>query len=352
MERFKYLKEWKSNRLLSKMMLMKTDGKISLNRIINLIVLFGILGLFLINIETRADLETVEDDNILRGASWDEIIARTPVYDDYIISGKRTLDIVGQRSFDNDKKKWISITELPSLKNIEGINYEIISDGKNLIDVIDFNYTDIILNVSISDKLNIVSKDIKIPIKTYDKENKEKELKQELSFKTLKDSSLINIKYSFGEDIIHIGENSTILNITGTTLTMCGYNDTYDEINIINSGILYVCAYNGTVGTGELSLQVTNLYIENGSVINGNARGYRSRTYTDGEGPGGAIYDSSIKISIRETDLGIIITILKGMFKGERMSLFGMMIPTILFPVSLLVLVVGIIILTNLLRKK
>lgn len=65
--------------------------------------------------------------------------------------------------------------------------------------------------------------------------------------------------------------------------TLYGINF-FDNVNIINGGILYVTPYNGTSGTGTLTLNVANnVYIDSTSSINGVSRGYLGG---GGGGPG------------------------------------------------------------------
>lgn len=63
--------------------------------------------------------------------------------------------------------------------------------------------------------------------------------------------------------------------IDGVTTTMCGYNDTYDEIEIINGGVLDICDYDGTAGTGYVNISTTNFTVDSTSSVDGLGAGYR-----------------------------------------------------------------------------
>jgi hypothetical protein len=67
------------------------------------------------------------------------------------------------------------------------------------------------------------------------------------------------------------------LNINGGSQTLNGIQ-TYDNINITNGGILYVTPYNGTGTTGTLTLNITEINVDNTSSIIGFKRGYRGGT--------------------------------------------------------------------------
>ncbi len=81
--------------------------------------------------------------------------------------------------------------------------------------------------------------------------------------------------------IISAGTVYRELIVQGVSLTIEGGSQTlygihyYDNVSITNGGILYVTPYNGTSGTGTLTLNVTNnVYIDSTSSINGVSRGY------------------------------------------------------------------------------
>jgi len=74
------------------------------------------------------------------------------------------------------------------------------------------------------------------------------------------------------------------LTVNGTPVSLSG-NYTYDQVTLLNSGVIYVSAYNGTSGTGELRIYANNIAIGAGSSINGDGRGFRK---DEGPGSGGS----------------------------------------------------------------
>jgi len=76
--------------------------------------------------------------------------------------------------------------------------------------------------------------------------------------------------------------------IDGTTTTLYGIQN-YDNVQIINGGILYVTAYNGTTpDTGTLEIHANNILVDTTSQIIADTRGFRGMQGTagPGEGPG------------------------------------------------------------------
>ena len=74
--------------------------------------------------------------------------------------------------------------------------------------------------------------------------------------------------------------------LNGVSLSLSGEH-TYNTINILNGGVLSVETYNGTPGTGTLTLKANNIYIDPTSSINADGKGYRGMSNAAGEGPGG-----------------------------------------------------------------
>ncbi len=70
------------------------------------------------------------------------------------------------------------------------------------------------------------------------------------------------------------GQETIILVINRDSQILDG-TQTYNYINIVNGGILYVTAYDGTGTTGRLILNSNEINIDNTSSINGSQRGYR-----------------------------------------------------------------------------
>lgn len=77
--------------------------------------------------------------------------------------------------------------------------------------------------------------------------------------------------------------------INGITQTLNGLH-TYDNVQIINGGILYVTAYDGSLDTGMLEIHANNILVDATSQINADARGFRGQyNALPGEGPGGGL---------------------------------------------------------------
>lgn len=99
--------------------------------------------------------------------------------------------------------------------------------------------------------------------------------------------NVVAVGFTKGSGVLPVGATVTIdpsLEQNGGSTTLYG-NQTYDFVNITNGGIVYVAAYNGTAGTGELTLNVTyDLTVDSTSSINGSIKGYRG-------GSGGTAYD-------------------------------------------------------------
>ena len=74
--------------------------------------------------------------------------------------------------------------------------------------------------------------------------------------------------------------------INGTVVVLHG-EQKYNRVVIINSGILYVTHYDGTEGTGMLSIKAKSIFVDAKSSIIANGCGYRGMENNDGEGPGG-----------------------------------------------------------------
>lgn len=70
------------------------------------------------------------------------------------------------------------------------------------------------------------------------------------------------------------------LTINGGSQTLDGTN-TYDYVNITNSGILHVTPYNGTGTTGRLILNSIEVNVDRSSSIIGFKKRCRERTATD-----------------------------------------------------------------------
>ena len=104
----------------------------------------------------------------------------------------------------------------------------------------------------------------------------------------------IIIGLMFGLMLISLVSAGTLWNYSDITFSsnqeVCG-NYTYQNIIINNSATLTVCDYNGTAGTGEVNFYaVEDFTMESGTVINGNALGWRGgagRTGTAGSGNNG-----------------------------------------------------------------
>ena len=74
--------------------------------------------------------------------------------------------------------------------------------------------------------------------------------------------------------------------VDGTSVTMDG-SHTYEVVEIINGGVVYVSDYDGSGTTGTLSITADSIEVDASSSIVGTGRGYRGRTNSNGEGPGG-----------------------------------------------------------------
>ena len=74
--------------------------------------------------------------------------------------------------------------------------------------------------------------------------------------------------------------------VDGTSVTLDG-SLTYASVQISNGGTVYVTAYDGSGTTGTLSITADSIEIDATSSIIGTGRGYRGRTDSNGEGPGG-----------------------------------------------------------------
>ena len=74
--------------------------------------------------------------------------------------------------------------------------------------------------------------------------------------------------------------------IDGTTVTLYGEVE-YDSVQIINGGVLYVTPYDGTDGTGTLTINANSIIVDATSSINAAGAGYRGVENGNGEGPGG-----------------------------------------------------------------
>jgi len=82
------------------------------------------------------------------------------------------------------------------------------------------------------------------------------------------------------------GAQDLVLNGGSHTL---GGVQTYDNVTITGGATVLVTPFDGTAGsTGSLRFNVTGTFtLDAGSTINGDGRGYRPQTNTNGEGPGG-----------------------------------------------------------------
>ncbi len=74
--------------------------------------------------------------------------------------------------------------------------------------------------------------------------------------------------------------------IDGTSQTLDG-TQSYDSVQIINGGVLYVTAYTGSGTTGTLHLLADSVTVDSSSSIVASGRGYRGQHNANGEGPGG-----------------------------------------------------------------
>ncbi len=109
------------------------------------------------------------------------------------------------------------------------------------------------------------------------------EIKQ-LSYKFSKNEILIQVPGSYLQSAKYPLTIDPSLEQNGGSITLDGiYN--YDYVNLTNSAVLYISAYNGTGTTGTLILNTTyDVNIDATSSINGNERGY---TGGSGGGVGG-----------------------------------------------------------------
>ena len=107
--------------------------------------------------------------------------------------------------------------------------------------------------------VNIKSNDIKILPKNY-------------SIKDINNKTL-----SYISDVSFIDPDLTV----STAITMCGLNDTYDNIIIQTGGIIRICDHDGTAATGRLILKVANLTININGTIDGSGAGFRGSTTQD-----------------------------------------------------------------------
>lgn len=79
---------------------------------------------------------------------------------------------------------------------------------------------------------------------------------------------------------------ATDLIVDGTTITLSGEH-VFDQVRIINGGVLLVAPFNGVAGTGMLKLIAMSIVVDATSSINADGRGFRGLLNESGEGPGG-----------------------------------------------------------------
>src|SRR5262245_11654874 len=75
------------------------------------------------------------------------------------------------------------------------------------------------------------------------------------------------------------------LTVDGTTLSLGG-SQTYDNVYVINGGVIQVPAYAGTSSTGALTINALSITVDSTSSIVASGSGYRGQLNTNGEGPG------------------------------------------------------------------
>jgi len=144
--------------------------------------------------------------------------------------------------------------------------------------------------------------------------------KFKLGFRDLKESGHTVHLYDKRTVLIGnvVGQTSLYLDpdltIDGGITTLCGYNDTFDKIEVINSGTLKICDYDGSPtncegggvasGCGYVNISCSNFTVEYGSMVSGAGVGGRGGdgcsaedcTASDGENNGkggGATNDGS-----------------------------------------------------------
>jgi hypothetical protein len=74
--------------------------------------------------------------------------------------------------------------------------------------------------------------------------------------------------------------------VDGITLVLHGEVE-YDNVFIMNGGVLYVTPFDGTGDTGMLSIKAGSIFVDATSWINADGAGYRGIQNGNGEGPGG-----------------------------------------------------------------
>jgi len=74
--------------------------------------------------------------------------------------------------------------------------------------------------------------------------------------------------------------------INGTTLMLHGELK-YDNVVIVNGGVLYLTPFDGFGGTGMLTIKAGSIVVDATSAINADGAGYRGILNGNGEGPGG-----------------------------------------------------------------
>jgi large repetitive protein len=79
---------------------------------------------------------------------------------------------------------------------------------------------------------------------------------------------------------------ATDLIVDGTTITLSGEH-VFDQVRIINGGVLLVAPFNGVAGTGMLKLTAMSIVVDATSSIDADGRGFRGIPNESGEGPGG-----------------------------------------------------------------
>ncbi|MFH1585225.1 MAG: LamG-like jellyroll fold domain-containing protein [archaeon] len=130
--------------------------------------------------------------------------------------GKGNLVIYsGIRSVKEDGR-WKDAGEARSLKDKEGIDITILEEDPNFpLDVLDFNYTSITLNLTVT-KDEDVNKNIDLKIKDKN-ETIKKTKKVKINGKDEYELVTINLDDSIFNNIFEWGYNSTIITVTGTT---------------------------------------------------------------------------------------------------------------------------------------
>ena len=83
---------------------------------------------------------------------------------------------------------------------------------------------------------------------------------------------------AYGQDLV----------VDGTTLTLSGVV-VYDTVSVINGGVIAVEPYDGSAGSGTLTLEADRIFIDKDSRVDGRGSGYPGVVNAAGQGPAGGL---------------------------------------------------------------